>query len=215
MESLAFSADSFRFYEDLSADNSRQFWTEHRDRYEDRVREPMLALLDALAPEFGAGKLFRPNRDIRFSPDKRPYKEHAGAFVSAGSHTGYYVHLDAEGLLVAVGWYRSTPEQVARFRSAINDPGLLPGLREAIAGVGAHGLTLDGELVPTRPRGVSPEDPNLDLLRHRTLTAGRRHASEEPWLTTDEVAQPVREAWQAGRPLIEWLVANVVGPVAR
>lgn len=213
MEPLGFTDDSFRFFADLAQDNSREFWTAHRDRYDAAVREPMLALLDAMALEFGTGRLFRPNRDIRFSPDKRPYKEHAGAFVPAGPDTGYYVHIDVDGLLVGVGWYRSTPEQVARFRAAVNEPRLLPGLRGAIATAVAHGLTLDGEQVPTRPRGVDRDDPNLDLLRHRTLTAGRRYGAEEPWLTTDEVEERVRGSWRVGRPLVEWLVANAVGPV--
>jgi len=42
------------------------------------VLSPMKAIPAELAPEFGDGKVFRPNRDVRFSTDKSPYKTHIG-----------------------------------------------------------------------------------------------------------------------------------------
>lgn len=98
-------AEALDFYEHLEADNSKTFWQSHKDRYEQAVREPMERLLDELEPEFGPGRIFRPNRDVRFSADKSPYKTHIGAHLAAGG----YVQLSADGLACGNGLYRLAP----------------------------------------------------------------------------------------------------------
>src|SRR4051794_32035587 len=69
------------FFEGLTADNSRTYWKAHEDVYREHVAKPLAALAAELAPEFGEPKIFRPYRDVRFSPDKRPYQEHASLSV--------------------------------------------------------------------------------------------------------------------------------------
>ena len=71
------------FYEGLEADNSKSYWTDNKPVYEECVRAPLAALLAELEPEFGAGKIFRPYRDVRFSKDKTLYKTNAAATTSA------------------------------------------------------------------------------------------------------------------------------------
>ena len=66
------------FYAGLEADNSRAYWTAHKATYERDVKGPLTALAELAAPEFGEPKLFRPHRDVRFSADKSPYKDHQG-----------------------------------------------------------------------------------------------------------------------------------------
>src|ERR1700761_4398338 len=88
------------FYEDLEADNSKAFWTAHKSIYDESVKAPFEALLAELAPEFGAAKLFRPYRDVRFAKDKTPYKTHQGAWFGESS---CYVHVSAAGLFLAAG----------------------------------------------------------------------------------------------------------------
>src|SRR5690606_15660460 len=95
------------FYDDLEMDNTRSFWEAHRHVYEESVRAPMTALVEALAPEFGTPKVFRPYRDVRFAKDKTPYKTHQGAFVSAGPSTGWYVEISARGVRTEAGFYRA------------------------------------------------------------------------------------------------------------
>lgn len=70
--------DAADFYEELEVNNSREWWAEHRERYDTVVRAPMEALGAALAEEFGPTKAFRPNRDVRFSPDKSPTRPTRG-----------------------------------------------------------------------------------------------------------------------------------------
>ena len=62
-------SEALEFYEGLTADNSKTYWTAHKAVYESQVLAPMEALLVELEAEFGAGKIFRPYRDVRFSAD--------------------------------------------------------------------------------------------------------------------------------------------------
>ena len=79
-----FDEDALDFYDDLEMDNTKAFWEAHRDVYTTAVAEPMAALTEELAAEFGQAKIFRPYRDVRFAKDKTPYKTHAGAVVQHG-----------------------------------------------------------------------------------------------------------------------------------
>src|SRR5271170_798149 len=99
---MAFSGwpvEAVEFYEGLRADNTKTYWVAHKSTYDDCVLRPMQDLLVDLEPEFGEGKIFRPYRDVRFSPDKTPYKTAIGATLAAGG----YVQLSAEGLGAGCG----------------------------------------------------------------------------------------------------------------
>lgn len=198
------------FYGDLEQDNTREFWTAHRETYEVAVREPMSLLLEELEPEFGPGKVFRPHRDLRFSRNKTPYKTHQGAFVEVLPGTGFYVHLDADGLMVGGGFHAHSPPQVERFRSAVDDEGSGQELVHLVDELTGAGFDLSGDRLKTRPRGYPPDHPRIALLRHRSVTVHHGYGSP-PWMFTRGVVERVRTGWRAVRPLNDWL-AQHVGP---
>src|SRR4051794_30489889 len=86
-----FPAAAATFYEGLAADNSRAYWQAHKDVYAAAVRGPMEDLAEELHA-FGPFHVFRPNRDVRFSKDKTPYKDHVAAYGEREGGSGYYVH---------------------------------------------------------------------------------------------------------------------------
>ena len=145
-----FGEGAVDFYDGLEADNSKAYWTDHRAVYENDVKAPMLALLAACEAEFGPGKIFRPYRDVRFSDDKTPYKTHCGA--TAGP---FYVHLGPDGLMAAGGYYMMAPDQVARFRTAVDDDRRGDDLVKRIAAVEAEGVTIAGRSSSRRARAAS------------------------------------------------------------
>ena len=98
--------EAIHFWEGLEADNSRMYWTAHRQLYEDAVRAPMEALGLACA-DIGPFRIFRPYRDVRFSRDKSPYKTHIGAVTESEGGTAYYVQHSAAGLFVAARLFGS------------------------------------------------------------------------------------------------------------
>ncbi|AOW91867.1 TIGR02453 family protein [Rhodococcus sp. WMMA185] len=199
------------FYEDLEADNSKSFWTAHKGVYDDSVRAPMVALLAELESEFGAGKVFRPYRDVRFSKDKTPYKTHQGGFVQTRNGVGFYVQIDASGLFVAGGFYADTPAQLTRFRDAVDDDRSGRQLERIVKKVEAAGYEIGGNKLKTRPRGVAEDHPRLELMRHKSLTASKVYLSPD-WIETARVAEEVRAAWRDMRPLVDWLTATVGEP---
>src|SRR5918995_4704021 len=97
-----FRAAATRFFSDLEDDNSREFWRANADRYDREVKQPMLALLESLPERYQPFRLYRMNRDLRFTKDKSPYKTQQGALSEAGGGD-YYLHIDGSGLLVAAG----------------------------------------------------------------------------------------------------------------
>ena len=205
-----FGEGAVEFYDGLLADNSKAYWTDHREVYERDVLGPMQALLATLAPEFGAGKIFRPYRDVRFSRDKSPYKTACGATVGP-----FYVQVSAAGLMAAGGGYRWAPDQVARFRTAVDDDrrgGDLVARLAALSRTSIDGAApaVDGDRLATRPRGVVPDHPRLDLLRFRSLYAHRGWEPDDT-LHDGAAAQRVVAVWRATRPLTDWLDDHV-GP---
>ncbi|MGW0806914.1 DUF2461 domain-containing protein [Nonomuraea sp. NPDC002799] len=205
-----FSDEAFLFYEGLEADNSKTYFTRHKQLYEDAVRAPMLALTGELAGEFGSAQLFRPYRDVRFAKDKTPYKTHQGAFVERQPGIGLYVEISATGLRTAGGIYSQAADQVARYRAAVDEDLTGKPLVAITDALVAGGYTIQGERLKTRPRGFGEEHPRIELLRHKSLYGGMRF-EPEPWVYTEEVRERVAETWRAFGPLVEWLSAHVRG----
>jgi uncharacterized protein (TIGR02453 family) len=210
MTFAGFGEDAFDFYAGLTADNSKAYWTDHAETYRAAVREPMEALLAAVEPEFGPGAMFRPYRDVRFAKDKSPYKDHAGALVRREGSGGLYVQVGADGLYVGAGYYQLAPDQLDRFRRAIDDAVTGPGLERLVATLVQAGYEIGGEQVRTRPRGWPADHPRLDLLRRKGLYGGKAWAPAE-WMHTKECADRVAAAWRELAPLLDWLRTHV-GP---
>ncbi|MDN5757557.1 MAG: DUF2461 domain-containing protein [Tomitella sp.] len=196
------------FYEDLEADNSRVWWSEHKHIYTESVRAPMEALAAELEGEFGTPKLFRPYRDVRFSKDKTPYKTHQGVVVHTAPGTGYYVAINAAGMSVSGGAYSLSPQQLARLRATIDDDARGAELEAIVDALRERGLTIGGHALKTHPRGYPADHPRIALLRHKSLHAHREFGSPE-WLETPAAADRVRAEWRAIAPLVEWLTQVV------
>jgi uncharacterized protein (TIGR02453 family) len=204
-----FPVGAFEFYQQLAVDNSKAWWAEHKADYETSVKAPLAALGGELESEFGEAKIFRPYRDVRFSKDKAPLKDHQGMFVGIEDAVGYYLQVSADGLMVAGGWYAPQGEQVARFRAAISE-GQAAYVRGLIRALEKQGWEIDGQPLKTRPKGVDPDHPDLDLLRFRALVA-TKHYPVEPWMGTKKALTRIRTDWRQIQPLTEWL-ADHVGP---
>ena len=202
-----FPVAALDFYDDLEMDNTKSFWTAHKDVYEQAVKVPMTALVAALEPEFGSAKVFRPYRDVRFAKDKTPYKTHQGAFVASGPATGWYVQVGAPGVRVGVGYYEASSPRLASLREAIADERRGRALQRILDRLRKQGWEQGGEKLKTTPRGYDADHPRIDLLRHKSLTLGRSYGFE-PVIHTSNLLDRVRADWRAGRPFVEWVAEN-------
>ncbi|WP_448640538.1 DUF2461 domain-containing protein [Geodermatophilus sp. URMC 63] len=210
MTFAGFPDEGLVFYEGLEADNSKTYWTRHRTVYDTCVREPMQALVEDLAAEFGPAKLFRPYRDVRFSNDRTPYKTHQGAVVHPeGRGAGaWYVQISAEGLRVAGGAWRLESDQVERYRRAVADDVQGPRLQDEVHRLARSGWDVAGDRLTRVPRGYDVDDARADLLRHRSLHAGQLFPFAE-WLHSAAALDQVRSAWRELTDLNTWLADNV------
>jgi uncharacterized protein (TIGR02453 family) len=206
-----FPAEAFGFYERLTADNSRAFWAAHKHDYEVYVREPVLALVGELEAEFGPAMVFRPSRDTRFSADKSPYKTYQGAFAERFPGAGFYVQVSADGLAASGGFHSHAPDQVERYRTAVQAGAPGTALAAIVAGLRERGLSLGGDQLKTRPRGVPADHPRVGLLRYRSLTGGQDWPAD-PVLYTRQALTLVHQTWAQLIPLCDWLSQHVGPP---
>jgi uncharacterized protein (TIGR02453 family) len=206
---VGFGPDALTFYEGLAVDNSKAYWQAHKHVYERDVSGPLQALAEELAEEFGSAKTFRPYRDVRFSADKRPYKENAALVVQDGG--ALYASLSLEGLFVAAGYYQPSRDQLERFRALQDDERVTADLDRLLARLAKRGYPLgEGDPVRTAPRGYSKDHPRIELLRRRTLTVSAHHEPGQ-WLHTRECLDVIRDGWRTCRAWNTWLEKNV-GP---
>ena len=193
------------FYAELEDNNNREWWLEHKEKYDDVVRGPLSHLLNELEPVFGPAKMFRPNRDIRFSADKSPYKTAQGAFVSNHEGVGFYVQVSADGLLIGGGYHSHSPAQLARYRTAVDAPVSGAALARIVDTLADSGFAIEGERLKTVPRGFPKDHPRAGLLMHKTLSAGVMLGRPD-WMDTPAAKQEVASRWEYLRPLVDWVI---------
>jgi uncharacterized protein (TIGR02453 family) len=202
-----FPTAALDFYDDLEMDNTKSFWTAHKEVYDTAVAAPMKALVAGLEDEFGPAKVFRPYRDVRFAKDKTPYKTHQGAFVANGPATGWYVQVSAPGVRVGVGFYEASSGRLAGIREAIDDERRGTELEKILGDLQGEGWTLGGDKLKTSPRGYDTDHPRIELLRHKSMTLGKSYGFE-PVIHTPELLDLVRADWRAASPFVEWVADN-------
>src|SRR5947199_161508 len=131
----------FAFFSDLAKKKNKEWFTENKERYEKAVQEPSLQFIRdagsrlqkissyivADAKPFG-GSLSRIYRDIRFSPDKSPYKTeigihfwHAKAPGPEEMAPGYYLHMSSGETMAHSGVWHPDAPVLKKIRERIAD----------------------------------------------------------------------------------------------
>jgi uncharacterized protein (TIGR02453 family) len=200
-----------RWFEGLEADNSREYFAAHRDVYEEAVRDPMQALLVELSESFGGQvKLFRQHRDIRFSPDKSPYKTNTYGIVygSELAAQGLYASISARGLVAGSGYHVMARDQLERYRDAVVDDASGSELVTLAAGAEQAALELWGESLATAPRGYPKDHERIALLRRKSLSLGATLKFGRG-ISGAAGHDFVAATWQAAAPVTGWLDREV------
>jgi uncharacterized protein (TIGR02453 family) len=199
---MKFTADTFRFLEELAADNQRSWFDANRERYEAAVREPALALvrelgtqLAPLLPSFPAddrkvgGSLMRIHRDTRFSKDKTPYKTNIGIQLrhSAGRDVhapGVYVHFATTESFVGIGLWEPEPPTLELIRQKIvSEAVALRALLDEPSFKRTWSVDdQPGESLKRPPKGYPPDHPMIELLKRKS------HLATAPLTRADALA---------------------------
>ena len=178
----------FRFFRELRRNNNRDWFQKNKARYDDVVRNPLLALVSDFAPRLhklsshlvadprpNGGSLFRIYRDVRFSKDKTPYKTAAGVRFPHEERKnvhapGYYLHIEPGSVFAAAGIWHPEPETLRQVRDKIvADP---KGYKRSISGNAFNTqCELGGESLKRPPKGYDADHPLIDELKRKDFIA--------------------------------------------
>jgi uncharacterized protein (TIGR02453 family) len=221
MPFTGFPPATTRFLAGLSRHNTREWFEDNRERYERDWLEPAKAFVEAagealvdLEPGIVAeprvnGSIFRINRDIRFSSDKRPYKDHLDFWFWEGERrdalSGFFLRLTARKMTIGVGAHQFHRGQLETYRARVADPRDGAHLMDAVRALSRAGIQVSGEHYKRAPRGYELEGERERLIRFNALYA----AVEQPHprsLRTGRFVDYCMTRWRRMAPLHRWLV---------
>ncbi|MBW3468979.1 DUF2461 domain-containing protein [Arthrospiribacter ruber] len=187
------SKNYLSFLSQLAKNNHKEWMDENRDWYQEVRAEflqdvaELLSEISKWEPALSAFKpkdcVFRQNRDIRFSPNKAPYKTNLAAYFSVGGKKsngpGYYLHIQPGESFIAGGIWMPPSEVLKNIRQEIDYSGkelenilTEPKFQEAFGG-------MEGEKLKTSPRDYDAGHPYIELLRHKSFIVSTSFSDEE------------------------------------
>jgi uncharacterized protein (TIGR02453 family) len=182
--------ETLQFYHDLRLNNNRDWFQQNRNRYDaakadylalaEKVLSPMKLVDSSLSNLLPKNCVFRINRDIRFSPDKSPYKTHLGVVLSGdrnmSERAGFYLHIDEAGCFLAGGIYMPQSEALKKLRREIAD------YHEDLTTIFNHkdfksrfaGFDREENIVLKRPpQGFTADDKAIEYLKFKSYTVSK------------------------------------------
>lgn len=183
------STDSLQFIDDLTANNNRDWFLDNKKRYEKfktDYQSLVAAFLDEMKPLDKSLELlevknctFRINRDIRFSKDKTPYKNHLGIWMSSGvkglNRAGYYIHLGREESFIAGGFYSPEAPDLKKVRKEIAF--FHDDLEEIVSEKSFKKIfgSLDqSNTLKNAPKDYEKDHPAIEFLKLKSFTATQK-----------------------------------------
>ncbi len=214
----SFPEEGLKFLKGLKRNNKRAWFQPRKAIYEEFVRRPMEAIVDALAPEFKRfapdfqasrkASLFRIYRDTRFSKDKSPYKIHVAAGfppVGIAQHrgAGFYFHISATEFYIGGGLYMPEPRDLQAVRSHIAEN--LRAFEKIVKAPSFRRLfgEVSGSRLERVPRGFARDHPAEHYLRFRQLLATRSLPVE--MVTSAKFGPTLLETFRALYPFIRFV----------
>ena len=220
-EFIGFPPETTEFLRDLAQNNSKVWFDAHRAAYDHYWVAPAKAFvvaageaLQELAPVVAEprvnGSIFRINRDVRFSTDKRPYKDHLDFWFWEGERksavSGFYLRITGDGVGIGAGAHGLDKDRLAAFRNAVVDSSSQRELRAAVGAVEKAHFEVEGTHYKTLPRGFTTEDEFVGrMLRHRALWIGEEGPAPKIMNSKRFVGWAMNR-WSKMEPLHRWLV---------
>ena len=217
-----FTKQTFSFLSSLAENNTRDWFEEHKQEYEDCVRAPALDFISDMAEELPAvskhfralpkkvgGSLMRVQRDTRFSPDKTPYKTNVGIHfrheVGKDVHApGYYLHIEPGECFVGIGLWRPDADALFKIREAIVKNGETWVAARDDKNFSKH-FSLEGDTLANAPRGFAKDHPLVEDLKRKDFI-GLAVLSDAD-VTSKDLRTQVVERFKQAKPYMRFLCA--------
>jgi uncharacterized protein (TIGR02453 family) len=212
-----FRPAAFAFFSELQDNNDPAWFKPRKALYEAEVLAPFRELIAAVGEKLAQAGLplvgdprrgiFRIYRDVRFSPDKRLYKTHAGAVLtrSGGRRDPgvLYIHVAPGESMAAAGFWHPEPALLARLRRAVLvDP---EGFLAITGGLAAAGCPLSSDDKLSRPpRGfeAAKGTPVAEYVGWKSFTAHRMLSDAE--MRSPALVDQIADFARTVLPLLEW-----------
>ncbi len=202
----------FTFLKELKANNHRDWMQEHKKEYQnnEKALKSFYAVVQKglnQKDQIEKLKVFRINRDIRFSNDKTPYNVHRSvSFSRAGEHRrgGYYLRIEPGNTLMAGGFFDPNPADLLRIRKEFEmDAAPIRKILGAKEFDKAFGGFIQEYKVKTAPKGFSKEDPNIDLIRLKSFFVTHKFSDKE--VTSPEFKDNLLHHYVLLRPFFDYM----------
>ena len=164
----------FSFLNKLKTNNNRDWMTEHKKEYQsnEKLLKQFYGSVEAslnITDEISKLKVFRINRDLRFSKDKTPYNIHRSAsFSRAGAQRrgSYYLRIEPGSSAMAGGFFSPDPVDLLRIRREfeMDTTEIRTIFNQKEFNKAFQGFNQENQL-KTAPRDFNKEDPNIDLIK--------------------------------------------------
>ena len=222
MSFQGFSPQTARFLRDLDRNNTREWFEKHRPDYEEYVMEPAKAFVLAMAKRLDKfdpaveatpkvnGSIRRINRDIRFSKDKRPYKNHLDFYFphrSFKARPGYWLRITPRQVGIGAGLHGFDNGVLKEWRQAVDSDKTGEPLAAALAKLEKAKYNVSGEHYKRVPKGFDPDHPRADLLKYAGIHVGVDVAHPQEF-TTKAFPTFLMGHSRKLRPVTDWLVAQ-------
>jgi len=220
MNTSFFSPKTFDFLQKLSVNNNRPWFNERKTLYEEAVRSPALAFIEAMEPNIKSlspsftvvakktgGSLMRIYRDARFSNDKTPYKTNIGIqfrhLAGKDVHApGFYLHISPEECFVGAGIWRPDSKALSKIREMISDN---PNAWKTITRhkTFQRYYALSGDCLKTYPRGYAKDHPMIDDLKRKDFIA--LHPLSRDEILSPNLVRTIHHRFEVANDLMDYL----------
>jgi uncharacterized protein (TIGR02453 family) len=221
-----FGPKTKKFLRELGRNNDKAWFDAHRSDYEAHYLEPAKAFIEAAGPKLEKiapnvvweprvnGSIFRVNRDIRFSKDKTPYKDHIDLWFWEGQRktaiSGFFLRITSTSVHLGAGSHGFSKEALASYRSALLDEKAAKSLAALTKRLARAGYEVGGKTYKKPPRGFDGNAAVQDLVLYSALWAAADRKSPPELGSAKFVSYCVRE-WKKLAPIHRWLMENVRG----
>jgi uncharacterized protein (TIGR02453 family) len=212
---------SLSFLAALAPNNEKPWFDAHKSQYEAAKQNfevfvtdliEHISQFDDLGGLRAKDSIMRIYRDIRFSKDKTPYKDHLGASLAPGGKKAiklaYYFHLAPhDKSLAAGGLWDPTPEQLAAFRQVIDrDPKPFKAIIEAPAFVKTFG-GVKGNQLANAPKNYPKDHPEIALLRQKQICVWQSFTDDA--LVAPNFCAQIAASFKIMKPFLDYLNALI------
>lgn len=202
------------FLAELSANNSKTWFDQNRSRYKEVqgfINEQTERLIELIAL-FDPGvrgvtvkeSTYRIYRDIRFSPNKTPYKTHIGIYICPGGkksgNAGYYLHIEPGQSLLAIGLHCPEPKIVKSIREDIFS--LFDQFCSSIKGADGFELDMSSSLKRT-PREFPADAKSADFLKLKEFDLIMPMTDKQ--IFDKDLIDNVARAFRSGKPFNDFM----------